>query len=623
MRRLTGLAWEYRARSLMVIFQQLVLVAFQLLGLGLAGKAIDYIRYRAQGVDPEIRWMNLTLPTSGSTMMVLGGLGAGVLLIALLRAALRFSATMTAARLSQRIIVNMRSRVYEKLQRLSFRFYDSHESGSIINRVTGDVQAVRTFVDGVMIQIITLVATLAAYLAFMFSIHVWLTLACLATTPLLYIASVIFARVVRPIYLLGREKVDHAVRVLAENIQGIHVVKCFAREGEEIAKFNAASLDVKQTRQRVFWKTSIFVPSVGFLTQINMLILMLYGGWLVIEGRMELGLGLVVFAELLRQFANQISSIANITNSVQMSLTGAQRVFEILDAPVDIKSKPDALRPERVEGRVTFENVAFSYQPGHRILDGVSFEVKPRGCIAIVGATGAGKTTLLSMIPRFYDPEEGRILLDGIDLRDLDLDTLRRSIGVVFQENFLFSATVAENIAFGHPDVDMDQIRKAAKIAAAHDFIENLSYGYETVIGENGVDLSGGQRQRLAIARAVLLEPSILLLDDATSAIDPETEHEILTAMDQAMEGRTTFVVAHRLSTLRRADHVIVLERGRVIQTGTHEELMSAGGHYRRAAKLQSADRQTLDILQQVQGPDTDKALSSMEGGLEAPGGRS
>lgn len=622
-RRLLSLAWEYRVRSVMVIVQQLTLVAFQLLGLGLAGKAIDYIRFRAQGQEPDLQWMGLTWPTGGSTAMVLASLGGGILLIAMLRAALRFNATMTAARLSQLIIVNLRSRVYAKLQRLSFRFFDEHESGSIINRVTGDVQAVRTFVDGVLIQVITLTATLAAYLAFMFSIHVGLTLAVLATTPILYVSAVIFARLVRPVYLLGREKVDKAVRILAENIQGIHVVKCFNLEKRQIEKFHAASLEVKQTRQSVFWKTSIFVPSVGFLTHINMLVLMLYGGWLVIEGRLSLGLGLVVFAELLRQFANQISSIANITNSVQMSLTGAQRVFEVLDAEVTIKSRPDCVFPPDIEGHVTFDHVTFGYEDEHPVLSEVSFEAKPLQCVAVVGTTGSGKSSLLSLIPRFYDPAKGRILLDGIDLRDLDIDALRRSVGVVFQENFLFSASVADNIAFGRPKATREEIERAAQIAAADEFIRELPKGYDTIIGENGVDLSGGQRQRLAIARAVLLNPPILLMDDATSAIDPETEHEILSAMDQAMQGRTTFVVANRLSTLRRADRIIVLDHGRIVQEGTHEELMQTKGHYRRAARLQSADRQTLDMLNRLQRPGVEEAWLSMEGeGAGSGGGR-
>ncbi len=599
-RRLLLLAWQYRLGCLVVLAMQAAVVAFQLFGLGLAGVGIDYIRYRIEDPERVVSWMGIPFSPEAPVLQVLTLVALGVLGMALVRAGLRFSTVLSAAKLAQRIVVYLRSQVYRKLQRLSFRFFDAHESGTIINRVTGDVQHVRMFVDNVLLQIITLLITLTAYLVFMFSIHVWLTLAVLATTPLLYVSTVVFARVVRPIYLLTREKLDHTIRTLAESIQGIHVIKCFAREQEQVERFIASNTEVRNTRQRVFWKTSIFVPTVGFITQINMIVLMLYGGHLAINGQIPLGAGLVVFAELLRQFANQITMIANITNSIQMSLTGAQRVFEILDTPVEIQSKPDAIRTGRLEGEVEFDRVTFGYDPSHAVIEDVSFHVAPKQCVAIVGTTGAGKSTVLALIPRFYDVQAGAVRIDGIDVRDMNLDELRRNIGLVFQESFLFSTTVAENIAYGHPDATRQQVVEAAHIAAADEFIQKLPEGYDTVIGENGIDLSGGQRQRIAIARAVLLQPPILLLDDATSAIDPETEHEIMAAMDNAMEGRTTFVVAHRLSTLRRADQVIVLDRGRVVQAGTHDELMNERGHYRRAARMQVADAESLRVLEEV-----------------------
>ncbi|MDE3085064.1 MAG: ABC transporter ATP-binding protein, partial [Verrucomicrobiota bacterium] len=317
---------------------------------------------------------------------------------------------------------------------------------------------------------------------------------------------------------------------------------------------------------------------------------------------LPLGAGLVVFAGLLEQVSGQVSNIATIVNSVQQSLIGARRVFEILDAPVEIQSAPDAIRRPRLEGSVRFENVRFSYQGLDPVLRDINLEAKPGQCVAILGATGAGKSMLMSLISRFFDPNAGRVLIDGIDARRIHLDDLRRNIGLVFQESFLFSNTIAANIAFGHPEATPAQIEKAARIAAAHEFIVNLPQGYDTVISESGQSLSGGQRQRLAIARAILLEPAILLLDDPTAAVDSETEHEIFEALDRAIAGRTTFIVAHRLSTLRRADFILVMDHGRIVQHGTHEQLMKTPGPYLSVANLQLVDNRELQVEAEAKG---------------------
>jgi ATP-binding cassette subfamily B protein len=327
------------------------------------------------------------------------------------------------------------------------------------------------------------------------------------------------------------------------------------------------------------------------------MVLLGYGGWLVAHNQLPLGAGLVVFAGLLDQFSGQVNNVATIVNSVQQSLIGARRVFEILDEPIEVKSAPGAVRHARFEGAVRFENVSFGYDlPGQPLLRHLQLDVKPGQCVAILGATGSGKSILMGLIPRFYDATAGRVVVDGIDVRNLDLDDLRRNIGLVFQESFLFSNTVAANIAFGHPRATAEQIERAARIAAAHEFIMGLPKGYDTVLSESGNSLSGGQRQRLAIARAVLLEPAILLLDDPTAAIDSETEHEIFEALDRAISGRTTFVVAHRLSTLRRADCIIVMENGEIVQRGTHSELMRVPGPYLQVANLQLVDSYRLQI---------------------------
>lgn len=603
-RRLWGLAWRYRARCFQVLFLQLVLLTLGLSGLSLTGLGIDYIRY-VMGRDhptpgnPEMPFphakFGLQLPETWQPAQVILLIAGCILAFAVIRAFLNYVYTVSINRLvQQRLVVDLRSEIYDKLQRLSFRFFDANTTGSIITRVTGDVQSVRMFVDQVLIQSLIMVISLTVYVIYMASLHPGLTLACLATTPLLWIMSMVFSRKIQPAYAQNRTLVEKMVQNFAESIQGIQVTKGFGREKEDRAKFEASNQAVLKQQHSIFWKVSLFSPAVGFLTRINMIILLGYGGWLVLNDQLPLGTGLIVFAGLLEQFSGQVNQVANVVNSVQQSLIGARRVFEILDAPVDVKDRPDGISRPRLQGSVTFENVSFAYNGIEPVLRNVDLEVKPGQCVAILGATGAGKSVLMSLIPRFWDPSDGRVLLDDIDARDLRLDDLRRNIGLVFQESFLFSNTVASNIAFGHPGATQEQIEKAARIAAAHDFIMQLPKGYETILGESGKSLSGGQRQRLAIARAVLLEPPILLLDDPTAAIDSETEHEIFEALDRAIAGRTTFIVAHRLSTLRRADFIIVMEDGRIVQKGRHEELMRVPGPYLRVANLQLLDGREL-----------------------------
>jgi ATP-binding cassette subfamily B protein len=388
-------------------------------------------------------------------------------------------------------------------------------------------------------------------MGYMFTVHVPLTVACLATSPLLWYGAICFSRVVQPEYRRGSELVDRLIRTLVENFQGIHVVTGFAR---------------------------------------NMLVLIGYGGYLVIRGSMSLGAGLFVFAGLLHEFANQVSQIVNIANTIQSSLTGAGRVFEVLDAEAEIASRPDAARIVQPAGAIRFDQVHFEYRAGEPVLEDISFEVRPGECLGIAGETGAGKSTLLALVARFYDVNSGSVRVDGRDVRSLHLDDLRRMVAVVFQESFLFSNTVAANIAFGYPQASQAAIMQAAQRAAAHEFIEHLPAGYATIVGEYGANLSGGQRQRLAIARALLLDPRILLLDDATAAVDPETEHEIQAAIGEAAQRRTTLLVSNRVSALRQADHIIVLQQGRIVQRGTHEQLLRQAGYYQRLAELQSAE---------------------------------
>ncbi len=588
--RLLALSWRYRAGCIKVFIYQLILLAMGLSALGLTGLGIDFIRHEIQSTAKPPHWpFGLLPPVACSPIKVLGVIAAVMLVLAALRAVLTYVYSVAVAILIERyIVVELRSRVYEKLQRLSFRFYDANETGSIINRVTGDSRAVANFVNNVLIQSIIIVLSLAVYLSYMLVIHARLTVACLATVPLLWVISAAFSRVVQPGYIRNRELVDRMILQVAETAQGIQTIKGFAREREQFALFQASNEAVRTQQQTIFWRVSTFVPSIGLLTQFNIFVLLAYGGHLVIAGELPLGTGMVVFAGLLQQFSGQISNIAQIANTIQQSLAGARRVFEVLDAPVEIVNSPTATRLPRANGAVRFENVTFAYNSGdNAVLRDIGFEASPGECVGILGPTGAGKTTLLSLIPRFYDPTRGRVLIDETDVRQLDLDDLRRNVGMVFQESFLFSNTVAANIAFGHPHASREEIERAAKIAAAHEFIVELPDGYDTLLGESGKDLSGGQRQRLAIARALLLDPAILLLDDPTAAVDPGTESEIIRAIENAMRGRTTFIIANRVSTLRRANRILVLEGGRIVQVGTHDDLMRAAGAYRRTAELQ------------------------------------
>ena len=594
-RRLLGLTWRYRLGCLKVLSIQLVLLTMGLLGLSLTGLGIDYIRHQVQGGPFPSAKFGLTLPADWPPLPVIALLAGIILLLALGRALLNYAYLISInVLLQQQLVVELRAVIYDKLQQLSFRFFDANSTGSIITRVTGDVQSVRLFLDQVLFQSVIMLVSLTVYVVYMASLSPGLTLACLATTPLLALLSLGFSKQIQPAYAQSRTLAESLVQYLAESIQGIAVTKGFGREAENRARFDAANRAVYDQQLGIFWRVSLFSPAVGLLTRVNMVVLLGYGGWLVMQGRLPLGTGLVVFAGLLEQFSGQVNNIAGVVNSVQQSLIGARRVFEVMDAPVEVQSAPDAMPCPRLQGAVRFERVAFSYSGIDPVLRDITLDVRPGQCVAILGATGAGKSVLMSLIPRFYDVTAGRLLIDGIDVRHLHLDDLRRNIGLVFQESFLFSNTVAANIAFGHPGATPAQIEQAARIAAAHDFIVQLPQGYDTVLGESGNTLSGGQRQRLAIARAVLLAPAILLLDDPTAAIDSETEHEIFEALDRAIAGRTTFIVAHRLSTLRRADCILVMENGRIVQRGTHEELLRVPGPYRHVASLQLVDGREL-----------------------------
>lgn len=589
--RLLRMSLEYRRPCLAVVGMQALLVVLGLSTLGLTGLGIDFLRYSVISGTDSPRWpLGLAPPGSWSPVFVMVVLSGTILAVGLVTAALKYLAAIASAALSQRVLLRMRTEVYAKLQQLSFQFYDAGESSSIINRAAGDANAVRNFIDGVVIKVLTVSLTLTVYLVYMLTMHVKLTLACLAGTPLLWVGAVLFSRAVQPAYRRASDLGDVMIRTLVENLQGIHVVKGFARESQQAQKFRIANDNIRDLKESIFFRISTFQPVMGLITQVNMLVLIGYGGMLVIRGELALGAGLFVFANLLQEFANQVGQITNIVNTIQSSLASADRVFEVLDEPVRIASPPDAKPMHNPAGRIDFENVRFGYTGDKTVLSDVSFAISAGECVAITGPTGTGKTALLNLLKRFYDVDGGCIRIDGHDIRTLNLDDLRRNVGIVFQESFLFSNTVAANIAFGRPDATQDSIESAAKIAAADRFIREMPEGYESMIGEHGANLSGGQKQRLSLARALLTDPAILLLDDATASVDPETEHEIREAMLAVTRERTTIIVSNRLSTLRRADRILVLRDGTIEAGGTHEELLSESDYYRELAELQSAE---------------------------------
>jgi len=599
-RRLLALAWQFRADCLWSLALSMALVLLGIAGLKWLGLAIDVIRAALDPTLPRPVYPFGWQPPAGwSPLRVVAILALAIVVLAVLRAVLTYAFNMITARLTQgEIVPALRAQLYAKLQRLSFSFFDVHGSNSIFNRVTGDVQNTRLFVDGVLLQGTNLILTLGAYAFFMWRIQPALTLACLSVTlPLAWLAQYYSARL-RPGYLRNRELTDDMVLLFSENVRGMQTVKGFAAEAHQMRRFEAANTEVSAQQRRIFWDLSVFTPGTQLLSQLSLVILFAFGGWLYVQGKIPLGGGMVVFAGLLQQFTAQVANIATIANSVQQSLAAARRVFEVMDTPVAVESRADAQPPGRLTGQVVFDKVTFGYHPDQPVLREVSFTVRSGQVVGIFGMTGAGKSSLLGLIPRFYDPTSGRITVDGKDLRDLDLDAFRRQVGMVYQESFLFSNTVAANIAFGHPEATLAEIERAARIASAHEFITALPHGYETVLGESGVDLSGGQRQRLALARALILQPPMLILDDPTASVDARTEHEIVSALREAMTGRTTFVVSGRLNLLRRADVILVLEEGRLTQMGTHAELVTRPGPYRDTAELQIMDLDDKDRVE-------------------------
>ena len=513
--------------------------------------------------------------------------GALIVLFASMRGLFAFLQAYWAERNSQTVAFEIRNELFDKIQRLSFSYHDQNQTGQLMIRATDDIEKVRLFIGQGLVQLAGAAILLVATLSLLLSTNWQLALVSMPILPAALIIFMIFGIVSQPLFAKIQARISDVNTVLQENLAGIKVVKAFAREQMQQEKFRVAAgnlLNQSLTVSRVF---GFLFPVVLLVANLGQASVLYFGGKQIVNASLTLGeyqefsLYLIYLFLPLAQFGIIITQLGQAGAS-------AARIFEILDATSDVRDKPDAVTLPAVSGRVTFDNVTFKYPGGgDPVLSEVNFTVEPGQCVALLGATGSGKTTIINLLPRFYDPSSGSIMIDGLDLRSVTLDSLRSQIGIVLQETTLFSSTIRENIAFGRPNATLAEVQAAARAAAADDFIDAMPEGYDTPVGERGSTLSGGQKQRIAIARALLLNPRLLILDDATSSVDLQTESRIQAALDHLMRGRTSFVIAQRISTVINADLILVLDRGKIVASGRHLDLLENNDLYAEICRSQ------------------------------------
>ncbi|MDE0140277.1 MAG: ABC transporter ATP-binding protein [Caldilineaceae bacterium] len=499
--------------------------------------------------------------------------------------------------LTHRVAYDLRNQFYNATQRLPFAFHDRSQTGDMMSRATSDITETERFVGMGLMDLTASLLLLGGVIVVMVLESFSLALYALIPLSLLLVLTLRFGMVIRPRFKRVQEQMGQLSSTMQESMTGIQVVKAFARETDELRKFNAANEDWFAKRFGIIKIWANNWPTFTFILLSSNVLLLFVGGPLAIEGAITIG-SLFAMLAYVMMLNGPVQRLGFLVNMAATSGASATRVFEIIDTPAEVEEQENPIVLKEAQGAVTFEGVSFGYEGGPRALDDISFEVESGQTVALIGPTGSGKSTITNLIPRFYDPASGSIRIDGHDLRGLTLDSLRRHVGIVLQDPFLFGVTIAENIAYGVPEATPDAIVAAAKAARAHDFIMEFPAGYETVVGERGVTLSGGQKQRVAIARALLYEPRILILDDSTSSVDTETEHLIQQALNSLMEGRTTFVIAQRLLTLKNADQILVLDGGRIVERGRHDELLTAGGLYRNIYDLQLRDQEEFAELE-------------------------
>lgn len=526
-----------------------------------------------------LRWMIDQGITNGTvSVIVWGTLALG--LVALARGLFNFTQSFWGEQASQGVAFDVRNELFAKIQGLSFSYHDRAQTGQLMTRATNDVELVRQFTGQALFQTLNSGVMLLGSISVLLWLNWRLALVTFLILPAIGMVMTQFAKNIRPMFGMIQAELGKLNSVLQENLAGIRVVKAFARSDYEIDRFTVANQSYRDKNLGFVRAASAAFPSIFFFSNIGMVLIIGYGGSLVIGQRLTVG-ELVAFTTYLQFLVQPLMTVGFVSSVIVRAAVSAERIFEVLDAPNEVNDKPDAVTLPPISGRVTFDDVRFKYVgQDEEVLKGVSFTAEPGQTVAVLGATGAGKSTIINLLPRFYDVTGGSVLVDDHDVRDVTLDSLRSQIGIVLQETTLFSGTIRDNIRYGRPEASDEDVIAAAQAAQGHEFILDQPDGYDTRVGERGVGLSGGQRQRVAIARALLLDPRVLILDDSTSAVDAETEYQIQQALDRLMVGRTSFVIAQRISTVRNADLVLVLEKGQIAASGTHESLMMDSALY-------------------------------------------
>lgn len=575
--RITKRAWRYRTRLILAYLCFFAAIGFSLFIPYLFGEAIDKLVTATE----DGRLVPTDVDRSALIVIALALLGVSVM-----RGIFDFARTYTTDSLSQKVTYDLRNDMYDKLQHLSFAFHDKEHTGNLMSKVTSDIEAVRRFVLMGLVRSFEVLLRVVAVTAILVFLNWELTLISLVFVPFLVYRSTIVMVRLRVMWNHVQQIMGQLVTILQENLAGIHVVKAFAAEDHEIKKYAAKA---QELREEYFkneqlqgtnsaWMTFAFTLALGLVIW--------YGGWEVIRGDLTAG-GLTMFALYLGQLFFPIRMSAFVIATFSRATASGARIFDVLDAVSPVEEKPGAKDMGRVQGHVRFENVSFSYDSLVPALKHVNISAPPGSVVALLGAPGSGKSTIVNLLPRFYATTDGLITIDGKDIRDFTLASLRRNVGIVQQDVYLFGASIRDNIAYGVIDASFEDIVNAAKVAQLHDHIESLPDGYDTWVGERGSTLSGGQKQRLSIARTILIDPPVLILDDSTSSVDVETERLIHKAMAGVMKNRTTFVIAHRLSTVRDANLILVLKNGEIVEQGTHEELIVRRGIYQDIYELQ------------------------------------